>query len=94
MFFLRDIRACSDCTATIARMNTVSSQFTDQLRQVPDQLGSHVIPSHSPSSIPTMKAHSKLDPTRMANLTQHDKAVLTQSQVTPQIALLTMHLMH
>ena len=74
-----DINAYSDCTATIARMNTALSQFTDQqAHQTAGILTSsaHML-SHPvyPRRIQHVKAHPERDAVRMANLTQLDKAI-------------------
>ena len=78
-FYPNSISGYSDCTATIARINTALSSFIDLQSFV--TAGVLTSAAHSQSSITYprqirhVKAHPERDPERMANLTPLDRAI-------------------
>ena len=78
-YYPSTLQGYSDCTATIARMNTAMSSFTNQLSSTSAGILSSAAHSHTslttPRRIKHVKAHPERDPQRLADTTPLDKAI-------------------
>ena len=74
-----DVLGYSDCTATISRMNTALSTFTNSLGFITAGILSTSAHQHTsidhPRQIRHVKAHPERNPERMANPTSLDRAI-------------------